>query len=52
MGHYDGQCSKKKKKKGGTAATTEEAKFQTVFERECAFSYAALHLRRHPVSSI
>jgi hypothetical protein len=26
-----------KKKKGGTTTTTEEAKFQTLFERECAF---------------
>jgi hypothetical protein len=37
MGHYAGQCPNRKKKRGGIAATTEEAKFQTQFERECAF---------------
>jgi hypothetical protein len=37
MGHYAGQCPNRKKKKGGTTATAEEAKFQTLFERECAF---------------
>jgi hypothetical protein len=37
MGHYAGQCPNRKKKRGGTAATTEEAEFQTLFERECAF---------------
>jgi hypothetical protein len=37
MGHYVGQCPNRKKKKGGTAATAEEAEFQTLFERECAF---------------
>jgi hypothetical protein len=37
MGHYVGQCPNRKKKKGGIAATTEEAEFQTMFERECAF---------------
>jgi hypothetical protein len=37
LGHYVGQCPNTKKKRGGTAATAKEAKFQTHFERECAF---------------
>jgi hypothetical protein len=37
LGHYAGQCPNRKKKRGGTATTTEEAEFQTLFERECAF---------------
>jgi len=37
MGHYARQCPNRKKKRGGTAAIAEEAEFQTLFERECAF---------------
>jgi hypothetical protein len=32
-----GQCPNRKKKRGGTAAIVEEAEFQALLERECAF---------------
>jgi hypothetical protein len=48
MGHYVGQCPNRKKKKGGTAATAEEAEFQTMFERECAFLICCTSIETAP----
>jgi hypothetical protein len=46
MGHYAGQCPNRKK--GGTATTAEEAKFQTQFERECAFLICCTSVQTTP----
>jgi hypothetical protein len=48
MWHYAGQCPNRKKKKGGTTTTTEEAKFQTLFERECAFLICCTSVETKP----